>query len=927
MPTVIDSLSIEIESNSAGASRGIDALAESLGKLKKNGSVGVAVKNLKNLSDALKDFANTASGAREVNSLADAMAKLKAVGSTGTGVKRMVESLQALEKVTQTLDDETIRVFGERVELVRQKLTPLSGKMTTIQAGFSAINSKARKAEGGVKKFNNRLNASVINMASFIHILQSAVRGMQRVVDKFQNFIKDASEWEGISARFGRGFGPQAQETYEWIQKLNQEMGINTQQFMQYSSTYATMLKGFGVAQADASKMALGYMELTYDIWAGFNDQYKTLEDAADAVRSAIAGEVEPVRRAGFTIIESTLEQTAANHGLKISLETATEAQKSYLRYLTLVEQAHSQNLVGTYAKELNTAEGVMRTFAQQTKSLAQAFGSLLLPVLVEVMPYLQAVVDLMKDAVYGIAGVFGVEIQAVDFSGYKSGADGIADSFNTATESAKKFKGATLGIDELNVISPPSSSGAGAGSMFEGLGVDSLWNESLFNDIQMKVADIKQKVASALEEITTIASGFSLAIGTLLVLTGANTMLGLGLMAAGAVGLATAIGINWDSMGGEIDQTLSAITGTVAGFALALGAIMALSGANIPLGIALIAVGAASLISNAAINWTSTDSHVENALTSIEGIVSGACLGVGALLALTGAALPLGIALMAVGAVGLVSTVGINWSSVKDPVQRTITQITTILGTGLLALGAIVAFTGANIPLGLGMMAAGALSLATSVVPNMNILPEKVKKVIDGIAKVAGGSLLAIGAILALTGANIPLGLGMMAAGGVNLVAALTPNWDSIVDKVRETFAKVVQVVRDAVEKIKKSFKEAEGFSIYTSGIDGLDSGGVKKYAAGGFPEVGQMFLAREAGPELVGSIGGRTAVANNDQIVAAVSEGVYSAVVAAMSAAGDSGQSVNVYLDGKQIYRSVKKVESERGRSLMGNQLGYAF
>ena len=85
----------------------------------------------------------------------------------------------------------------------------------------------------------------------------------------------------------------------------------------------------------------------------------------------------------------------------------------------------------------------------------------------------------------------------------------------------------------------------------------------------------------------------------------------------------------------------------------------------------------------------------------------------------------------------------------------------------------------------------------------------------------------------------------------------------------------------------------------------------------------------AFEAGPELVGSINGRTAVANNDQIVAAVSQGVYSAVVAAMSNNnnGSGEQHINVYLDGKQITASVEKRQAERGRTLMGNQLGYGY
>ena len=46
--------------------------------------------------------------------------------------------------------------------------------------------------------------------------------------------------------------------------------------------------------------------------------------------------------------------------------------------------------------------------------------------------------------------------------------------------------------------------------------------------------------------------------------------------------------------------------------------------------------------------------------------------------------------------------------------------------------------------------------------------------------------------------------------------------------------------------------------------------------YAMGGFPSVGELFISRESGPELVGTMGGRTAVANNDQIVAGIQNGV---------------------------------------------------
>lgn len=91
-------------------------------------------------------------------------------------------------------------------------------------------------------------------------------------------------------------------------------------------------------------------------------------------------------------------------------------------------------------------------------------------------------------------------------------------------------------------------------------------------------------------------------------------------------------------------------------------------------------------------------------------------------------------------------------------------------------------------------------------------------------------------------------------------------------------------------------------------------------KFASGGFPEMGQLFIAREAGPELVGKMGSKNVVANNAQIVQGVADGVYDAVVSAMAQSEPRGTdlSLAVYLDGKQINASVKKVEKESGAKI---------
>lgn len=91
-----------------------------------------------------------------------------------------------------------------------------------------------------------------------------------------------------------------------------------------------------------------------------------------------------------------------------------------------------------------------------------------------------------------------------------------------------------------------------------------------------------------------------------------------------------------------------------------------------------------------------------------------------------------------------------------------------------------------------------------------------------------------------------------------------------------------------------------------------------VKWYAAGGFPDQGEMFVARENGPELVGRMGRKNAVANNGQIVEGIKAGVFEAVLDAFQASGildgnASGKDVvlefTLYADSEKAYRFVRK------------------
>lgn len=133
------------------------------------------------------------------------------------------------------------------------------------------------------------------------------------------------------------------------------------------------------------------------------------------------------------------------------------------------------------------------------------------------------------------------------------------------------------------------------------------------------------------------------------------------------------------------------------------------------------------------------------------------------------------------------------------------------------------------------------------------------------------------------------------------------------------------IQAIISKIDSIPR--KVTTVHTIITKSVSGSSGGegAVKQYASGGYPTQGQMFIARERGPELVGTIGNRSAVVNNNQIVEAVSSGVYSAVVSAMGQfqQGGQGGEFHFYMDGKEMNARIEKVQRERGQKIFAGGL----
>jgi hypothetical protein len=355
--------------------------------------------------------------------------------------------------------------------------------------------------------------------------------------------------------------------------------------------------------------------------------------------------------------------------------------------------------------------------------------------------------------------------------------------------------------------------------------------------------------------------------------------------------------------------------------FALAIGLVLLFTG-HFALGIAMIAAGAATLYAASQMDDNTAVDSVKQMLGRIMEAAGAALLSVGLLLCLTGVSIPLGLGLIAVGAVVFTSGLAMTMD-LPENVRSMLSTILTIVGVALLAIGLILCLTGVSIPLGIGLVLAGAVALATSV--NLSDTMERsVENMLSTILAAAGLALIALGVILCLTGAGIPLGVGLIIAGVSTEGAAYAISSKDIEDWVNNTLANLKTDFENWWSGVIDGFKSGWDRFVSSLKMPSISNPllGVGAFASGGFPEEGQMFVAREAGAEMVGSIGGRTAVANNDQIVAGISQGVYEAVMAAMSS---SDNTVNVtsicQLDGEVVYRNQQRVSSRVGQQLSGN------
>lgn len=425
----------------------------------------------------------------------------------------------------------------------------------------------------------------------------------------------------------------------------------------------------------------------------------------------------------------------------------------------------------------------VIKTNDEATTAIAQLKGALLTlaqPLISVIIPAFATFVNVLSRIVSAIAKI----VSALFGTTVEASADAAENLYNEANavegvgDAAKKAGKSLASFDEINKLSIEGTASGGAGTgASEGI-------KPIFDDFS--TAEYKKKI----DELTVYVSGALLALGALLAFSGVNVPLGLALMATGAIALVSVISENWGALDGPLLEAINRVLTILGGAALVIGAILTFSGANIKLGIGLMIAGALALGTAVTLNWGTMSEEMQRAITGILELLSVSLLVLGALFAFSGANIKLGIGLMIAGAAAMAAAVALNWGSTTISIKQVITEIAGLLGVSLLVLGAVLAFSGANLLLGIGMMAAGAISLAAAAAINWDTIQTALQGPIGAVTAIVSGALLVLGAILLFTGAGVPLGLGLIAAGAAGLAVAIVPNWGFVQDAMSNAWS-----------------------------------------------------------------------------------------------------------------------------------------
>ena len=479
----LDGMSIKVSSE---VDKLVGALKELNGYRADDAAIDSVISSVSRLANELDG--KTVAVAEDVDGLVNSLKKLKSLDLGSNAGANAASAASGLGSSVSGVDASGVAKSMRSATRSTKQATDATA--TYAKASSSAATSVSRLAQEendaslGALSFAQRLG-QVYNSLHKIASVYFVVSTLQSMFESLANAImapvNAAAEYQEQMNLMTVSLGQYAQQAYEYAQRVQECLGINAGEYLSNEGTFMSLTHGMGVASDAAYTMSENLTRLSYDLGSFFNLDYS---EAFEKVRSAISGETESIKQLGYDLSEARLQQVAYANGINESVSSMTQADKTYLRYIALMQQVSWAQ--GDLARTIASPANQMKILAQQASVAARSLGNIFMPALSAILPIAVAVVKVITTLANKLAEAFGGKgVYSIDFgSGGElsdlggaaddaasglgdagSAADDAGDSAGNAAEKVKELKRELMGFDEINKFSSQSDDSGSGGS------------------------------------------------------------------------------------------------------------------------------------------------------------------------------------------------------------------------------------------------------------------------------------------------------------------------------------------------------------------------------------------------------------------------------------------------------------------------------
>ena len=659
-----------------------------------------------------------------------------------------------------------------------------------ISGGDGSIILTTKVDETGLKKGFSSMKNSVKNMSnSFAKLggIIATVFSIRAIIQFSNEASKMASTTEASVQRLIDIYGKASIAVGDFIDQNAHALGMSRAAAAEFSAVYGNLFSVWADQETNA-RLTTQYLNATAVVASKTG---RTMQDVQERIRSGLLGNTEAVEDLGIFVNIKTIEMTEAFQRVAqgAKWDSLTASQQSQVRTLAILEQATKK--YGTTVA--NTTALTRAQYNAAFQDFQNTWGQVVNLVLMPILRIATRILNTLTAGLRVIAGLSGktidsnkvIENQSDNIGSAIGGAVDNQEALTDAVkDTAKEQKKLLAGFDDLEILSQKAASDASGG----GAGAGGVGGVSGTEGLNILGGEIDETEYTSKLALIGMVTGWALVgLGIILMFSG-HPLIGIGMVASGFV-LSAGAAEGGTELGEKEKQKLIKI-GTITGVALIGLGVLLLFTSFWKLGLGMVASGATAVYTALALGKFSQD--IKKKVTDILLITGTVMLVLGTILLFIPGFEKFGLAMLAAGAAEIITAAIMNAEQIKQWISENLWVLVAEAGEFLFVVGIILLFVPGMMNWGIAAMVAGlAIVGLSAIVPNWNeIKTTIIQFFIDNWEAIATVSLVLVilGVILCFAHQWL-IGIGLIATGAVGLYKTVVPNWEELKGKINTFF------------------------------------------------------------------------------------------------------------------------------------------